>query len=360
MPAEFSPAALQILVDRQYGLVTAAQLHALGFPPSRTRQRVETGRWQRVLHGVYAITSGLLTREAILEAALLYGGTAALLSHRTAAELWGMAPVDEAGPVHVTVPYGVSAIGQAATVVGHAVDADHVVPAKGSVLHPGVVVHRSRAQRHIGAADLLPPRTTRADTALDVAIAQPSAREAYVSLIRTVTNARVRLDDIRRRMQERTPRRYRKALEAAVRLMAEGVQSMLEYHFAVDVEHAHGLPMARRQAPVVVDGRTLWEDCDYTEHGVPLIVRLDGRRAHSMREVAFRDRRRDNAAELADRPRLVFGFEEVTGNPCGVAQDVERVLRREGWIRRDENTCRACARRMSPDTRQPRTGGGAA
>ncbi|MCZ4559093.1 hypothetical protein ABIC28_003905 [Rhodococcus sp. PvR044] len=360
MPATFSPAALQALVDRQYGLVTAAQLHALGFPPSRTRQRLETGSWQRVLHGVYAITSGALTREAILEAALLYGGTTALLSHRTAAELWGMVPVSEAGPVHVTVPYGVSAIGQPATAVGHAVHNDRVVPARGSVLHPGVVVHRSRAQRHIGAGDLLPPRTTRADTALDHAIAQPSAREAYVSLIGTVTNARVRLDDVRRRMNERTPRRYRKALEAAVRLLAEGVQSMLEYRFAVDVEQAHGLPVARRQEPVVVDGRTLWEDCDYSEHGVPLIVRLDGRRSHSAREVAFRDRRRDNAAELADRPRLVFGYEEVVVTPCLVAGEVEQVLRREGWHRRDENPCPACARLASPDTRQPRTGGGAA
>ncbi|MGW6379487.1 type IV toxin-antitoxin system AbiEi family antitoxin domain-containing protein [Rhodococcus sp. NPDC055112] len=360
MPATFSPSALQALVDRQHGLVTAAQLHALGFPPSRTRQRLETGRWQRVLHGVYAITSGLLTREAILEAALLYGGTATVLSHRTAAELWGMVPVDESGPVHVTVPYGVSAIGQPATSVGHALHRDRVVPARGSVLHPGVAVHRSRAQRHIGAADLLPPRTTRADTALDLAIAQPSAHEAYVSLIGTVTNARVRLDDIRRRMYERTPRRYRKALEAAVRLLAEGVQSMLEYRYAVEVEQAHGLPAARRQGPVVVDGRTLWEDCDYTEHGVPLIVRLDGRRSHSMREVAFRDRRRDNAAELADRPRLVFGYEEVVWTPCLVAGEVERVLRREGWRRRDENPCPACARLASPDTRQPRTGGGAA
>ena len=77
---------------------------------------------------------------------------------------------------------------------------------------------------------------------------------------------------------------------------------MLEYHYAVDVEKAHALPPARRQGPVIVDGRTLYEDCDYTGSGVPVIVRLDGRRFHAMAEVAYRDRRRDNAAELAGRP----------------------------------------------------------
>lgn len=136
--------------------------------------------------------------------------------------------------------------------------------------------------------------------------------------------------------------RYKRALADAVTLLADGVQSILEYHYAVDVEQAHGLPKALRQGTVVVDGRTLYEDCDYSECGVPLIVRLDGRVAHSMAESAFRDRRRDNAAELANRPRLTFGFEEVAGKPCEVAQEVDRVLTREGWDRQQVGSCAAC------------------
>ncbi|TQF75129.1 type IV toxin-antitoxin system AbiEi family antitoxin domain-containing protein [Rhodococcus spelaei] len=358
MHPEQMPHELQVLLDAQLGLVTQAQLAAFGFPRTRVRNRLDAGRWQRVLHGVYCVTTGPLNRHMTLMAALIYGGGPALLSHRTAAEEWGIVPVDPSSPVHITVPYRCSAKGQPATHVAGG-SSGFPMPAAGSVLHPGVVVHRSRAHGHIGL-DTAMPRTSLADTAIDFAVAEPTARAAYVSLISSVTNRRIRLADVRQRIQERTPRRYRKALGGAVSLLAEGVQSMLEYHFAVDVEQAHGLPRAHRQGPVIVDGRTLWEDCDYTEFGVPLIVRLDGRWAHFMREVRFRDRRRDNAAELADRPRLVYGFEETVGTACVVAQEVERVLRREGWVRRDENPCRACESFWSAWGPEGLTGGEAA
>ncbi|RQO50782.1 hypothetical protein DBV08_04945 [Rhodococcus sp. KBW08] len=349
MPSHTEIDELQTVVDAQHGLVSHTQLHAIGFPRSRVKQRVEVGRWQTVLHGVYSVTTGPLTRHAVLEAALLYGGGSSMLSHHTAAEEWSMRRPDSTAPVHITVPYGKSAISQAATFVRGLGAERHPSPLIGTVLHPGVVVHRSRAHRHIGV-DAQMPRTSKADTALDLAVAEPTPREAYVCLITTVTNGRIRLTDIRRRMEERSPRRYRKALDSAVKLLADGVQSTLEYHYAVDVEQAHGLPSARRQLPVRVDGRTLYEDCDYSEVGVSLTVRLDGRWAHSMAEVAFRDRRRDNAAELAGRPRLVYGFDEVVKTPCEVAREVETVLRRGGWERTGENPCRACEWLRSAET----------
>jgi hypothetical protein len=114
-------------------------------------------------------------------------------------------------------------------------------------------------------------------------------------------------------------------------LLADGVQSALEQRYACDVELAHALPTAQRQQPFVVDGRTLWEDVCYDLIGIPLTVRLDGRAFHDAPEVAFRDRRRDNAAELAARHRLVYGWDEVTGDPCGVATEVTTVLHRAGW-----------------------------
>ena len=139
------------------------------------------------------------------------------------------------------------------------------------------------------------------------------------------------------------PYRCRRALADAVALLADGVQSALEYRYAVDVEKAHGLPSALRQGPVTVDGRTLYEDCMYDSSGYALTVRLDGRRVHSMREVAFRDRRRDNAAALAGRARPVFGYEEVVRSPCEVAREVATVLTRLGWDR-GRSACDACTR----------------
>ncbi|MGX7729280.1 type IV toxin-antitoxin system AbiEi family antitoxin domain-containing protein [Rhodococcus sp. 2H158] len=332
------PAEFQALLDRQFGLVTQAQLTPHGYPRSRIRRHLEAGRWQWVLRGVYAVTNGPLSRDMILMAAVLFGGGATILSHHTAAEEWGMIPLDPIRPVHITVPRGLSTKGQAPTRVR---SGTVPVPNHGAPLHPGVIVHRSKAHAYIGV-DTNPPRTSRADTALDLATAAPTAADGYASLIATVTNGGIRLSEIRKRMQQRRPYRYVKALDSAVTLLADGVQSVLEAAFADDVEVAHALPSAHRQGPVSVDGRTLYEDCVYDVAGRQLIVRLDGRRVHAMREVAFRDRRRDNAAELAGRARLVYGFQEVDRTPCEVAAEIATVLERMGWVRTKAPRCPSC------------------
>ena len=331
----------QQLLTEQHGVVSTAQLLEWGITPQQLRHRVRSGRWQRVLHGVLSVTDGPLVPPATLSAALLFGGPDALLSHRTAAREWGMLRgTDGPEPVHITVPYGRSAVSQPATTRRTGPLYRQPVVGPGSIVHPGVVVHRSRAHAHIAVATD-PPRTSRPDTALDLAIAEATARDAARTLVAVVTNAHIPLLEVRARLELRRPRRYLRPLTDALKLMADGVQSALEHRYAVDVEQAHGLPTARRQSPVVVDGRTLWEDCDYSGCGVPLIVRLDGRRYHAGAEFAFRDRRRDNAAELEDRPRLVYGWDEVDGDACGVAGEVVRVLRRGRW--EGEGRCAACA-----------------
>jgi hypothetical protein len=113
-------------------------------------------------------------------------------------------------------------------------------------------------------------------------------------------------------------------------MVRNGVLSPLEELYAIVVEQAHGLPAAKRQAPFLVDGVTLWEDAVYDDVGVPLTVRLDGR-THLLSRVAFRDRRRDNAAELVGRSRLTFGWDDLYSDPCGGARDVATVLQRHGW-----------------------------
>ncbi|MGH3600106.1 MAG: hypothetical protein ACRDQH_07490, partial [Pseudonocardiaceae bacterium] len=127
------------------------QLAALGITPDAIQANIEAGWWRALLPRVYATATGLPPRPTRLNAALLYAGPRALLSHRTAAEEWGMLPVED-GPVHVTVPYGCSAVSQP----------------------PEVVVHRSKAFRYIAVASV-PPRTSRVDTALDIAVAEPNA-----------------------------------------------------------------------------------------------------------------------------------------------------------------------------------------
>jgi hypothetical protein len=311
VPAEVLAAGLldvwEELLRRQSGVVHLAQLRGLGVTWSTVRAQVDAGRWVPVVRGVYATFTGPLHRPARIAAALLYGGPSAVLSHRTAAEEWHMLEPED-GPVHMTVPYGASAVSQ----------------------EDLVVVHRSRAWRHI-VAPTDPPRTERADTAIDVAVEEPDHRRARKLLTALLTSGRVRPIDVLRRLDERPPRRYRHALRAAVRLVLDGVQSVLEELYAVEVEQAHGLPSAERQSPHVVDGVTLWEDAVYDHVGAALTVRLDGR-THLIDHVAFRDRRRDNAAELAGRSRLTFGWRDLSADPCAAAAEVAVVLRRRGWI----------------------------
>ena len=224
---------------------------------------------RRVLPRVYATFTGPLSREAKITGALLYGGQQALLSHATAAEEWRMLTLDPLAPVHITVPYSCSAVSQP----------HHVV------------VHRSRAFPHLRVATD-PARTSKADTVLDLATSEPDARAGMRRFVALATRGRVPVRELQRRLEERRPRRYGKALGDALRLLADGVQSALEQRYACDVELAHSLPTAQRQHPVVVDGRTLWEDVSYDLIGIPLTVRLDGRAFHDAPEVAFRDRRR--------------------------------------------------------------------
>ena len=325
----------QALLNEHSGLVTYPQLRRFGFTRDRIENDIAAGRWQHVLFGVYATTTGPLTRRMILEAALLYGGGGAVLSHDTAAALWRMRPADDTQPVHITLRYGRSAVDQTATRVS-----DDPSPFRGDIRHPGVRVHRSRALGHIAVQREF-PCTSRADTVVDLAVAEPHAKAAYAALVAGAPNGGVRPDELLRRVSERKPRRYGKAIRDAIELLRDGVQSMLEYHYAVDVEKAHGLPSAFRQSPVTVDGRTLYEDVEYVVGAFRLIVRLDGRFAHSFRDIAFRDRRRENAAELAGKHSLVFGWDEVHDHPCAVAREVRAVFVRAG-VDAGPNACPNC------------------
>lgn len=80
----------------------------------------------------------------------------------------------------------------------------------------------------------------------------------------------------------RRPRwRWRAEILGALGTIAEGVHSNLEYRYVRDVERAHGLPTARRQARTTRGSRAQYFDNLYEEHGVA--VELDGRAAHPCR-----------------------------------------------------------------------------
>lgn len=82
--------------ERQWGLVTYAQLRALGYSGQAIQRAERRGRLHRWHTGVYAVGHKALRREAYWLAAVLACGETAVLSHRSAAALWALRPSSRA------------------------------------------------------------------------------------------------------------------------------------------------------------------------------------------------------------------------------------------------------------------------
>lgn len=82
-----------------------AQLMELGLTERAMQNRAKAGSLHRIHRGVYAVGHRPQTRESRLMAAVLACGSGAVLSHRSAAVLWGLCePGAPDGPIDVTAP----------------------------------------------------------------------------------------------------------------------------------------------------------------------------------------------------------------------------------------------------------------
>src|SRR5690349_17051302 len=91
------------LVRRQHGVVSRRQLRDLGYSRDAIAHRLATGRLHAVWRGVFAVGRPQLTREGLFMAAVLACGDGAVLSHESAAELWGIRR-RRSGLIEVSVP----------------------------------------------------------------------------------------------------------------------------------------------------------------------------------------------------------------------------------------------------------------
>lgn len=87
----------------QHGVITTPQLRACGLSASAISQRVRAGRLSRVHRGVYVLGSEPTSERGRWLAAVRACGNGAVLSHSSAAALWGLLK-PHAGAVHVSVP----------------------------------------------------------------------------------------------------------------------------------------------------------------------------------------------------------------------------------------------------------------
>lgn len=103
-------------------------------------------------------------------------------------------------------------------------------------------------------------------------------------------------------VRRRTRVRHRKLLCEVLGDVSVGAHSALERRFLLNVERAHGLPCATRQAHARTKHRS---DAWYEEFG--LLVELDSKLHHSG-GAAFHDMTRDNDHALAGLTTLRFGW----------------------------------------------------
>lgn len=87
------------LAGGQHGVVATWQL---AIDENGIQYRARTGRLHRIHRGVYAVGHRKLAREGHWMAAVLTYGPEAVLSHRTAAALWGIGTND--WKIHITTP----------------------------------------------------------------------------------------------------------------------------------------------------------------------------------------------------------------------------------------------------------------
>jgi very-short-patch-repair endonuclease len=298
------PFSSQELLDLQCGVMSRCQALAYGLTDQAVSRRLNTGSWQQLQSGVYATFTGEPSRTAVLWAAVLRSGPGAALSHQSAAELCRLTD-KPSSIVHVTVPTGRRVRGAA-----------------------GIMVHRSNRMAAARHPTLLPPRTRVEETVLDLTQTSGTFDEAFRWLCQACGGRVTTADRLREALGQRKKLRYRGEILTALTAVGEGVHSNLEYRYVRGVERAHRLPVACRQARLILGGRRYYLDNLYRDFGVA--VELDGHAAHRIQD-RWRDVHRDNTLTSAGIITLRYNWADVTERTCQVTAEVATVLGDRGW-----------------------------
>jgi predicted transcriptional regulator of viral defense system len=297
------------LLNQQDGVIAWRQALEAGMSEKRIRHQARSGRWRLVHRGVYAAFTGKPTRRAELWAVLLRVGPDAVLSHQSAAELYGLTDGVSAA-IHVTVPHD-----------SNAMRCDSV---------PGVVVHRARSLERVRHPALTPPRTRVEETVLDLIESAQDFKQAYDWICRAIGRERTTADRIRQALDARPRMRWRRDIELALGYAKRGALSLLEFRYVTGVERAHGLPAAQRQARVRQATGNRYLDNLYPEYRA--CVEIDGTAAHP-RDEQWRDKDRDRwNAVHAKIETIRIGVVQLRDREaqCSTAADVAKWLSGRG------------------------------
>jgi hypothetical protein len=309
MTTELPHECLRILKE-QDGMITVGQAVTAGLPAKAVRGFVHARRWQAIHRGVYAAFTGKPSRQGELWAAVLRAGSeSAVLSHQTAAELWGLVH-SPSRVIHVTVP--------------HDSNPERCGPIA------GVVVHRSRSLQRARHPVLTPPRTRLEETLLDLIDGSRNFDEVYDWICRAIGRRLTTARRIWTALQARPRMRWRLETALALGYAEGGALSVLELRYVRGVERAHGLPTATRQARVRHATGNRYLDNLYAEYRA--CVEIDGTAAHPEDE-QWRDKSRDRFnAVHGGIDTIRIGVPDLISKErmCRTAADVTKYLSGRG------------------------------
>jgi very-short-patch-repair endonuclease len=181
------------LARAQHGVLTRRDLEGLGFSKMAIEHRIATGRLHLISRGIYAVGRRELTRHGRWMAAVLVCGDGAALSHRSAAELWGIGH-EEQGRIDVSVA-STSEINRSGLKVRtrKSLAVENIVRRDGipvtnpvqTLIDLATELKPMRLERAVNQADvhdLVDPETLR--TALDSHVGEPGVKKLRVMLDR--------------------------------------------------------------------------------------------------------------------------------------------------------------------------------
>jgi hypothetical protein len=290
------------LVERQHGVVSLPQLTAMGLSTRGIGHRVAAGRLHRVHRGVYAVGHALVTLKGRWMAAVLACGPDALLSHRSAAALWGLREsartnIDVTSPRRAGRSRDGLDVHRADTLLPQDatnVDGIPCTTVARTLLDLAEVVNRRQVERACDQADL--ERLLDA-TALDAVLTRAHGRRGS-PVLRSI------LDE--------------HAIGQTV------TRSEMEERFLTLCDRA-GLPRPEVNVWIALPhGGHAQADFLWREHR--LIVETDGRAAHGTRRAFEHDRRRDQRLVLAGWRVIRVTWRQLTREPEELARILQALL----------------------------------
>jgi very-short-patch-repair endonuclease len=288
------------LAARQHGVVSRAQLRALGLGEDAIDYRLATGRLHRVFAGVYTLGGRLFSKQGSWTAAVLASGTDAALSHHSAAALWGLRGYSQS-TVHVTVPHQSTSTKQ-------------------------IRRHRSRLPADEVTLEEGIPVTTVPRTILDLAATEPE--ETVLALLRESEYRRLwdRLslwDMVERYPTRKGVRKVRVALNRVKKEPPGRRRSPLEERFAPFLRR-HRLPLPRFNDWILIAAGRFQVDCHWP--GTKQIVELDGWEGHGTRSAFRNDRAKDRSLSVAGYSVTRLTWNQLEDEPEAIAADLRVLL----------------------------------